>query len=326
MLDIAIGVIGGAGGPYLMEVRPDDRHLAGLLAFPGGKCRPGESAEVALHRELREEVGLDPATIEPLITIPWQYPEHAVRLHVYRVTDWTGAPAGQEGQVVRWCDLPELLAQPFPPANRGILLALQLPESMIVSAACAEGDDGFDHWLSALRATLRAVPAGSALVQLRPCRSLSQNQWQQALALVADAGLGVVTNRDGEAEPVDGAGSDSVGVHLSAATLMRLESLEALRQAVGKGLVTAAAHNAVEIEQANRLGVDALVVSPVLPTRSHPDAEPLGWPAFSALASRAQMPVYGLGGLTPSDAAQVRQSGGQGIAAIRAFWSADHSR
>ncbi len=323
MLDIAIGVIGGAGGPYLMEVRPDDRHLAGLLAFPGGKCQPGESPEDAVRREVHEEVGLDTITIAPLIKIPWQYPERAVRLHVYRVTDWTGAPAGQEGQAVRWCALSELLDQPFPPANRGILLALQLPESMIVSAACAEGDDGFSHWLAALQSTLRAVTAGSALVQLRPCRPLSQDQWQQALTLVADAGLAVVTNRGGKAEPI---GSDPVGVHLSAATLMRLESLEALRQAVGKGLVTAAAHNAVEIEQANRLGVDALVVSPVLPTRSHPDAEPLGWAAFSDLSSRAQMPVYGLGGLTPSDAAQVRQSGGQGIAAIRAFWSADHSR
>lgn len=321
VLDIAIGVIGGAAGPYLMEVRPDDRHLAGLLAFPGGKCQPGESPEAALRRELHEEVGLDPVSIAPLITIPWQYPERMVRLHVYRVTEWMGDPAGQEGQAVLWCTLPELLDQPFPPANRGILLALQLPESMIVSAACAKGDDGFSCWLAALQSTLRTVPAGSALVQLRPCRPLSQDQWQQALALVADTGLEVVTNRGGEAEPI---GSDPVGVHLSAATLMRLESMEALRQAVGKGLVTAAAHNAVEIDQANRLGVDALVVSPVLPTRSHPDAEPLGWTAFADLAARAQMPVYGLGGLTTSDTAQVRQSGGQGIAAIRAFWVADH--
>lgn len=325
VLDIAIGVIGGASGPYLMEVRPDDRHLAGLLAFPGGKCRPGESPKDALRRELQEEVGLDPVTIEPLITIPWQYPERTVRLHVYRVTDWTGTPAGQEGQAVRWCALSELLAQPFPPANRGILLALQLPGSLIVSAACADGDEGFGRWLSALQTTVRGVPTGSALVQLRPCRDLSSGQWRQALALVHDTGHMVVANRGGEAESVQAAtASRPVGVHLSAATLMRLESREALRQAVGTGLVTAAAHNVAEVDQANRLGVDALVISPVLPTRSHPDAELLGWAAFADLASRAQMPVYGLGGLTPSDSAQVKQAGGQGVAAIRAFWSTEH--
>jgi len=314
VLDIAVGVIGGEGGPFLIEVRPDDRHLGGMLAFPGGKCRSGERPEEALRREIREEVGLEPTNITPLITIPWQYPERRLRLHVYRITDWTGEPHGREGQTLRWSTLSELWAQPFPPANRGILSALQLPRTMIVSAACAPGNRGFATWLAELAATVDVLSSRDALVQLRPGRELDAMQWRQAVSVVSAVGLSALINRQGAADApaVEGA----QGRHLSSTALMQLDSPEALR----RGWVTAAVHDARQLERANRLAVDAIVVSPVRPTRSHPDAEPLGWAGFAELAARAQMPVYALGGLTSADLARVVDAGGHGIAAISAFW------
>jgi thiamine-phosphate pyrophosphorylase len=60
----------------------------------------------------------------------------------------------------------------------------------------------------------------------------------------------------------------------------------------------ATAHDARGIDAANAIGADAVTLSPVFPTRSHPDAATLGPLRFRALAARARMPVIALGGMT----------------------------
>ena len=71
---------------------------------------------------------------------------------------------------------------------------------------------------------------------------------------------------------------------------------------------------------AERLGVDFAVLSPVLPTASHPDASPLGWEQAHAMLSNCRLPVYLLGGLATEDLASAHNAGAQGIAAIRGLW------
>ena len=68
----------------------------------------------------------------------------------------------------------------------------------------------------------------------------------------------------------------------------------------------ATAHDMREIAQANRVGADAVMLSPVFPTRSHPGAATLGPARFRALASHARMPVIALGGMTGMRARQLR--------------------
>lgn len=63
-------------------------------------------------------------------------------------------------------------------------------------------------------------------------------------------------------------------------------------------LTLATAHDLSAIGLANRLGADAVLLSPVFPTRSHPGAPVLGPLRFRLLAARAQMPVIALGGMT----------------------------
>lgn len=67
----------------------------------------------------------------------------------------------------------------------------------------------------------------------------------------------------------------------------------------------AAAHDAAEIARANRQGADGIFVSPVFPTRSHPEAGTLGPEGFLALARNSDAPVIALGGMTPARAAQL---------------------
>lgn len=67
-------VVGGAlydRGRLLAARRSAPPELAGRWELPGGKVEPGESAEQALVRELREELGVETETLE---RIPGEWP------------------------------------------------------------------------------------------------------------------------------------------------------------------------------------------------------------------------------------------------------------
>jgi thiamine-phosphate pyrophosphorylase len=53
---------------------------------------------------------------------------------------------------------------------------------------------------------------------------------------------------------------------------------------------------------------DAVLLSPVFPTRSHPDGAPLGPLRFRLLARRSRLPVIALGGMNPARAKAVGSS------------------
>ena len=75
----------------------------------------------------------------------------------------------------------------------------------------------------------------------------------------------------------------------------------------------ATAHDLREIGRANRFGAEAVLLSPVHATRSHPGALALGRVKFLLLARRTRMPVIALGGMT---AARFRGLKAHGWAAI----------
>ena len=64
----------------------------------------------------------------------------------------------------------------------------------------------------------------------------------------------------------------------------------------------ATAHNLAEIGLAARLGADAVLLSPVFPTRTHPGGAVLGAVRFRLLARKSKLPVIALGGMTPDRA------------------------
>ena len=47
-------------GSFLVAQRPEGKSLALKWEFPGGKVEEGEPALEALHREIREELGVEP--------------------------------------------------------------------------------------------------------------------------------------------------------------------------------------------------------------------------------------------------------------------------
>ena len=86
-------------------------------------------------------------------------------------------------------------------------------------------------------------------------------------------------------------------------------------------LVSVACHNEEQLIQAQKIEVDFVTLSPVLPTNTHPEINPMGWEKFSALCKSTDIPVYALGGMDKKMLNLALFHGAQGIAAISALWN-----
>ena len=95
-------------GRVLVAQRPAGKLLAGCWEFPGGKIEADESGAAALRRELLEELGIQVSAMRPVFELRHEYPERHVELSVWEVDQYTGVPAGLEGQSLRW-ELPATL-------------------------------------------------------------------------------------------------------------------------------------------------------------------------------------------------------------------------
>ena len=123
---IAVGVIYNHDKTQvLISKRLKGTHLQGLWEFPGGKCEPGETIELALARELHEELGLEVIHSNPLIMIEHDYEKFSVALDVREVTRWRGDIHGKEGQVIEWTIIEDLEKREFPAANEAIITAIK---------------------------------------------------------------------------------------------------------------------------------------------------------------------------------------------------------
>lgn len=113
---------------------------------------------------------------------------------------------------------------------------------------------------------------------------------------------------------------DADGQHLPGHRLRRPE----IRHLPRPLPASAAVHDRRDLVRARRRGADLLLISPVLPTRSHPGARVLGPLRFRALARQTDRPVVALGGMDQSRMRQLHPCRNlAGFAAIDAFGRAD---
>lgn len=122
---IGVAVIHNDQGEILIDRRRQSGLLGGLWEFPGGKVEPGESLEACIRREIQEELGIEIAVGEHLITVDHAYTHFKVTLNVHHCQYLSGEPQPIECDEVRWVTLSDLETYPFPKANVHIIEALK---------------------------------------------------------------------------------------------------------------------------------------------------------------------------------------------------------
>jgi 8-oxo-dGTP diphosphatase len=314
ILHVAVGAIFNAHGEVLLSKRSPHVHQGNLWEFPGGKLQPGEEARQALSRELGEELGIKVLQARPLLQVPHVYPDRAVLLDTWRVDGFAGTACGQEGQPLVWVHPEDLPAYSFPTANRPIITAVRLPSVYLITPE-PTGD-----WSLFLRYLRRALDAGVRLVQLR-AKQLSPKEYQQLSQkvhrLCSEYGAIFLVNT----LPAWAMAWGADGVHLTSKRLLSLSQ----RPVPLDKWVAASCHNEKQLCHAAKIGIDFVVLGPILATPSHPDAPPLGWERLQALIAPIPIPVYALGGVAPGHLERAWDCGAQGVAAIRAWWKTDSS-
>jgi 8-oxo-dGTP diphosphatase len=124
VVHVAVGVVLDETRRVLITRRAASSHQGGLWEFPGGKLEQGESAALALARELREELGIEIGRTSPLLEVRHDYGDKRVLLDVHVVWSFRGQALGLEDQPLAWV-MPAALEQyPFPAANVPIIGAV----------------------------------------------------------------------------------------------------------------------------------------------------------------------------------------------------------
>ena len=305
LIPVAVGVLRRPDGRVLLARRPETAHQGGLWEFPGGKIEAGETPVQALRRELHEELGIGIRRCRPLIRLSHDYADRKVVLDTWLVENWSGEPQGIEGQPLRWVAPGAIEHLEMPAADKPIIQALKLPACYLITPPTVDDTAAFLEKLEA------GLNQGIRLIQFRLFNLAGASLravYRDTLSLCHQYHALVLLNT-GLKEHLTVAD----GWHLNSQDLMACSKTEK-----NSGLlVGASCHNRQQLARAEALNVDFAVLSPVLPTLSHPDAVPLGWAGFQACVESSCLPVFALGGMHPGCLAEAWKRGAQGISGIR---------
>lgn len=280
----------------LVGWRNIDQHQGSKYEFPGGKVEQGESPEMACHREVLEETGLDISTWHRFDCIQHDYDDIQVNLHLFHTY-----LSAMDFSIIQapwaWYSRPQLQHLNFPAANVGIIERLVWPHVLKISEYLDQLQSlpenilmywrvGHDETYLAQLLQLTPIQLSQLIINIDLWRLLPEQQQKQISA-----------------------------VHFKQHQLLLLEKGQ-----LPLGIrCIAACHDTVSVEHAHQVGFDAVLLSPVLTTATHLGADVLGWDQFKDIAKCAEIPIFALGGLKPQDLIHAKQYHAYGVAGIRNF-------
>jgi len=124
-LHVVAGILLNSERHILIADRRQASSMQDFWEFPGGKVNAGESADLALRRELAEELGIEITTFEHYAHLTHDYADRSVAIDFFTVSDWRGTPSGVEGQRIRWVESSALDSAMMLPADAPIVATLR---------------------------------------------------------------------------------------------------------------------------------------------------------------------------------------------------------
>lgn len=112
-------------GKILLAKRPSNGLLGGMWEFPGGKVEIGETLEVCLAREIREELGAEIHVGEAFGVYRHAYTHFRITLHAFLCELTDGEPRPVEAAELAWVVPAELGNYPMGKVDRKIARSLQ---------------------------------------------------------------------------------------------------------------------------------------------------------------------------------------------------------
>ena len=93
----------------------------GWWEFPGGKIEAGESPQLALKREIREELDAEIEVKELLDTVEWDYPNFHLTMHCFICSLLSESIHLNEHEAATWLNLENLRSVKWLPADEILL-------------------------------------------------------------------------------------------------------------------------------------------------------------------------------------------------------------
>jgi 8-oxo-dGTP diphosphatase len=140
-IEVVAGIV-VEDGRVLVARRRADQTFPLQWEFPGGKREGGESAEAALDREFREELGIGVSALGSYGEVRYRNPAgEEVLVRFLRARVKKGTPRPLEVAAVEWVDADRLGVLEFIPRNRGVVKQLVRE---LGSAPGGRGEEGID--------------------------------------------------------------------------------------------------------------------------------------------------------------------------------------
>lgn len=266
--------------------------------LPGGKVEKNETNQQTLQRECYEELSILVKECEFFCHFSYHYPDRIVDLWVYKIHHYAQQPVGYENQQIAWISLSQMQQYQLLPATLLIFKRSQLNHT---------------YWITpkvfAIPEVEQQLKRGIRQIQWRIQADFNHNEHQSLLNQLQTLCEQYQAKLFLNAYDLQ---LKKTNLHLNSQLLKQLKA----RPISESYLLGASVHNLNELEKAQQIQADFVVLSPVLKTSSHPNAKSLGWQTTQHIIKQTNLPVYCLGGMNLTHLEYAQSIGGFGIAGI----------